>query len=513
MTAGLLALTFTVAAPPPVGLEPGDELRFVGTVSEVVRRPPNFFQRDHALELRVLVFDRQEKWADIAVLTLLQRRQDAVGGAVGVVTGSDADKDALPSVRLDLIRVHADGSVHLLAPNGPLPLKLNADTPARVLPPIPLDSFAAAEFGIFPPRPPQNNAGDSWAITHSDRANETWQAKGSEFVNAERCELMLMNQASANWAKPIGGQTAWQRADAVWVSTQDGTARKVHRVIRHRDGIETEPAAWVEVKYQLKDQGQLSGRTFERARRDAELAYMALTDAATLAPDAVRLGPKLFEAKLAKLDAQLEETDRSSPYREAMLAARRTFEDARQGKGIPIQPVTASIGAPLATPTRPRWPEAGQTAPDLLTGNFRLAEHRGKPVLLVFFKPGGETAPLALAIAGAIEKRYGGKILVAPLAVFGTVANGKADRDRLKLTFPILDGSKASTTYGVETAPRFALIDSTGKVRWEFTGVGAETGFLLKEQADHLVAPVSPAGLTGTPAATVPVLPPIVPRP
>src|SRR5204863_5037745 len=98
-----------------------------------------------------------------------------------------------------------------------------------------------------------------------------WQAKSTEFVNAERCRLLIGNQMSADWEKPVGGQTAWHRADAVWVSTQDGTARKVHRVIKQRDGKANDLAAWVEVKYAVKNQSGLGGRTFGRDRRGFEV--------------------------------------------------------------------------------------------------------------------------------------------------------------------------------------------------------------------------------------------------
>ncbi len=510
VTAGLFALTLAIAAPPATGLQRGDEFTFTGTVAEVVNRVPDFFRRNHNLELRVLVLDRQENWADAVVLTRLQRTEDAVAGAVGAVTGAAA-KDFPPSVRLDLVRIHADGTVHLLTPPGPPPLKLAVTTPARGLPPIPLDAFAASEFGIFPPATPRNDDDETWTVTPpGNRPPQRWKAEKFEFINAERCRLLIGNQMSANWEKPIGGQTSWHRADAVWVSTQDGTARKVHRVIQHRDGIAEAPAAWVEVKYELKDQSRLNGQTFDRTRRDVELAYAALTDAATLAPDAVRLGPKTFENRLVKLDAQLEVTDMASPYREAMQAARRMLDDGRNGKTAAIQ--STAVG-PVIAVTRFVTPEVGQLATDFTAGTFRLAEQQGKPVVLVFFRPGGETTDLSLAIAGALEKRYSGKLIVVPLAVFGDVATGAKARDRLKLTIPLYDGTKAVPVYGVETAPRFFLIDGAGKIRWTFTGVGAETGFLLKEQADRLVSPASPNSAGGIINGGAPVLPPIVPRP
>lgn len=510
MTAGLLVLSLATAAPPVTGLQRGDEFTFTGTVAEGVSRAPDFFRRNHALELRLLVLDRQENWADIVLLTRLQRTEDAVGGAVGAVTGAAA-KDFPPLVRLDVVRVHSDGTVHLLSPVGPAPLKLPANTPARALPPVPLDSFPTSEFGVFPPSVPRDAGDDPWTVASAgNRPATTWQGKGIEFLNGERCRLLAGNQSSPNWDKPVGGQTAWKREEAVWVSTQDGTARKVHRVIKQRDGKAEAPSAWVEVKYELKDGGgRIGGQTFDRVRRDVDVAYFALADAAQLLPDAQKLGPKTFEARITRLDALIEETDPASPYREAMLAARRMLDDGRDGKPAALQPASA-IGPALV---RPAAPEAGQVAPDVATGVFRLAEQRGKPVLLVFFRPGGETSAHALAIAGALEKRYAGNLVVAPLVVFGDAKTAAKDRDGLKLRLPLYDGAKAVAAYGVETVPRFVLVDGAGKIAWSFGGVGAETGFLLKEQADRLVAPAFPDGATGTSPAGLPSLPPIVPRP
>lgn len=516
MTAALFMLTLALAAPtPPTGLQKGDEFTFVGTVAEAIDRPANRFRRDHALQLRVLVLERHEKWADVAVLTRLTRTEDAVTGALPGVTGNGpgSDRVAPPSVRLDLVRVHADGTVHQLAPLGPLPLKLNTETPARGLPALPLDTFSPSELGVFPPRVPQNNTGESWTVgVAGNRPAETWQVKETQPVNGERCQLLLMNQMSPDWTKPEGGVTSWHRADAVWVSTQDNTARKVHRVIRQRDGRAEAPAAWVEVKYELKDQTHRSGRTYDRARRDVEVAYLAITEAAQLVPDAVKLGPRPFETRLARLDAHLEETDASSPYREVMVAARRAFDAGRRGETAPIAKVSATAPA-VEHGAKTLWPEPTQVAPDFKAGTFRLADHRDKPVVLVFFRPGGETGDLALAVANAIDQRYRGKVVVAPLAVFSDVAAGEKARDRLKFTIPVYDGSTAASTYGVETAPRFALIGTDGKVRWAFTGVGAETGFLLREEADRLAPPASPAGAGGTTPAPGPALPPILPRP
>ena len=133
--------------------------------------------------------------------------------------------------------------------------------------------------------------------------------------------------------------------------------------------------------------------------------------------------------------------------------------------------------------------------------------------MLVFVRPGGETTDLTLAVADALDRRYAGKAVVVPLVVFGEVAAAVKDRERLKLAVPLYDGAAVAPVYGVETIPRFALIDAGGKVQWTFTGVGAETGFLLKQQVDGLVNPASPNGAGGTTLLSAPPGMKPLPRP
>jgi peroxiredoxin len=337
-----------------------------------------------------------------------------------------------------------------------------------------------------------------------------WVAKKLEFINAEQCQRLVMNQQSADWEHPVGGQTSWHRADEVWVSTLDGTARKVLRVIRQRDGLskDLDAAVRIQVEYELKEHEKLSGRTYDRTRRDIEVAYNALVEGSTLVRDGTKLGPRFFESKLTKLDAYLEESEPGTPFREAIIAARRSLEAARRGD---VAPQPTPTQTPIGVSVVP-WPQPGQLAPPLRYGNASLAERRGKPVVLVFFKPDSETTDLALAIADALQKRYGEDAPVIALSL-GDVATALKDRNRLKLTVPIHEGLAAAAAYGVETVPRFALIDPDGKVKWTFTGVGAETGFLLREQVERLIRPGPPNGPGGIIPAPGSTTTPVIPRP
>ncbi|HEY1187102.1 MAG TPA: hypothetical protein VGE74_05560, partial [Gemmata sp.] len=495
MDAGLLTLALLCPAAPaaPPGLQAGTELTFVGTIEEAVERPGARFRRSQKLEIRVLVLEKADAWTDVAVLTTIRHTDDAVAGAVGAVTGGTVAKAAPPAARLDLVRVHADGAAHHLHPTGPRPFVLDARTPARALPPMRLDAFSPFEFGMFPPRAPRGDPDKPWAVASTDptRPAEVWQVQGTDPVTGERCTALVMNQQHPNWAKPIGGKSAWHRADAVWVST-DGTARKVHRVIKHRDGVAPELAAWVEVRYELKEQTRVIGRTFDRYRRDIETAVATSADLAPFLADAVRHGPRFFEAKGKQLDGYLESADASSPYREAVVAVRRQVAAAVRGESVAAAPLAAAPKKGSA------WPEPNQTAPDFSADAFRLSERRGAPVLLVFFKPGSETTARALAIADALHERCGTKAAVVPLAVWAGPGAGAKVREQLKLSVPVYDGTQAGAAYGVESVPRFALLDGAGVVRWTFCGVGSETGSVAKAQLERLLPPASPARAAGT---------------
>jgi hypothetical protein len=382
------------------------------------------------------------------------------------------------------------------------------DVPTRTLPSVPLDSFAPFEFGMFAPRVPQD-AERPWTVAAADpsRPVKTWQVVAHEFINAERCARLLMVQQTADWENPQGGQTSWQRADAVWVSTQDGTARRVHRLIRQRDGIAETPAVRIEVKYDLKGQSRVIGRTYARYRQEIELGYATAAEVAPMLKDAARIDPKAFQTRLARIDAHLEESDPGTPYREPVLVVRRLLVAACRGETAPTSTAPARPAVPS---TAGREPVVGQAAPDVRAGGFSLAACRGKPVVLVFFSPGTQTADLSLSIADALRKRYGDRAAVAPLVVFADPAAGVKDRDRLKLNVPVYDGTAAGAAYGVDSFPRFFVIDPAGKVRWAFAGVGAETGFLVREEVDRLVPPSPTIRPPGTPS---PPPPPALPSP
>jgi hypothetical protein len=463
---GLFSLALLApAAPPGPALQRGDEFAWTGTITEAVDRPGTRLRRTHDLEVRLFVLEKRETWADAAVMTLVRRTDDEpVSGVLPEVTGLKKVGPAPPAARLDLVRFYADGTVHLIAPLGPSPLRLTPETITRALPAVPLDTFASFEFGIFAPRPAANS----------------WTPVGFDFVHSERCQQLALTQQSPDWDRPVGGQTSWQRKDDAWCSA-NGLARKVKRSIRHRDGIAKEFAVRIDVVYELKEQGRPIGRMYDRYRADIEAAYLAATEVLPLAKDFARLGPEPFQQRIAKLNAHLEANDPGSPFKEAVFAVRRQLEAVRKGEVIPV---------PSAPPTAapPKKATIGRAAPDFQSGKFRLSEQQGKPVMLVFFMPGQETAEPALKVAVKLHDQFAGKATVAAFTVFAPhEASVRLTNNKLRV--PVYDGTVAEGPYGIETFPRFFVIDAQGVLTWSFAGVGNETTALLKEQMDRLLAP------------------------
>jgi len=476
------------SAAPPAGrlkLQRGDEFTYAGTIAEAVDRPGIRFRRTHLLTLRIFVLERKEMWADAAVLALVRRTDDApVSGVLPDVTGTKRDDRSPPAARLDLVRIHADGTVHRLAPLGPAPLRFAADTPALALPTPPLDSFAPFEFG---PLAPRSRAGD-----------DSWTLAGHDFIQSERCVHLSRIEHAPDWNHPRGGQVSWHRAEDAWLA-DCGVARKFTRSIRQRDGIATEPSVRVDVSLELQEQGRPIGRMYERYRADIEAAYLSTTELGPLMKDAAKHGPEPFKQRIARLDSHLETTHPGSPFREAVLAVRRQLDAARRGEPVFIQAEAAGAIAPkVAT--------MGQLAPEFCPA-FPLAA-QAAPTVLVFFMPGQETAAPSLVIADALSKKFGAKVRVAAFTVFAPASAGTRDRDRLKLAVPIYDGSAAEESYGIATFPRFFVLDAAGTLKWSLAGVGNETGFLVREQVEGLLA--SPV-VTGSPAGSGAVRPTVKP--
>ena len=362
-----------------------------------------------------------------------------------------------PAARLDLVRVHADGTVHLLLAGRPAAARARRQDARRArsrpsrstASPRSSSACSRRAAAIRPGRAVDRR------VRRPEPARRDVAGEGTEFVNAERCTAARDEPAARRTGR---SRSAGRRRGSG--PTPCGSRRttappgEVHRVIRQRDGIAAEPAAWVEVKYELKEQTRRhrphvrplpAGRRDGVRRRGRGRRRCCRTRRSS--------GRRRSRRGSAKLDAYLE---RPTP---APRTARRCWPSAgnstppagaRRRRSTPPRPL------PIAAATRPAWPEDGAARAGLhAPGTFRLADVRGKPVVLVFFKPGSETTDLvARRRRRAARRGTATRAAVVPLVVFARVAAGVKDRDRLKLTVPVYDGARPETAYGVEIVAR-----------------------------------------------------------
>jgi peroxiredoxin len=489
----LLALALAASPDGPAVTAPrlarGDELVYRGEVTEASERIGNRFRKVSDLEVRVLVLAAEKETADCAVITKVRSKADpVVAGAVTAVTGTKAEKFAA-AVRVELVRVDARGRCTLLAPKaGPPPVPLGPDTPTRPAPPLPLDAPPVLELGMFVPLPVKTvKAGDQWDAPDGDRPPVGWWAIKEAIWNGSRCVELHVAQQTDGYAKPDVAPTGWRRREAVLAAPTDGYACAVRRVIEKREGKDV--VGWVDVKFELQPTQRYVGGRFADVRREAEAAYCFAVEFAHL-QSKPKTEPVDYLARMGKIDRFVEDYPAAGGFRDAIAAVRRRCESAANGEAIPSAAViTASYTA------RPEPPELGKPAPDFVaprlgggTDPFRLGGAKGKPVVLVFFKPEVDLSAASLRVTEALHKKYAGKVEVVALAVGADAAGGgKRQKDDLLLTVPVLDGTAVRERYTIDSFPRFFVVDPTGNLAFQFEGYGNETVGLIRKQVEGML--------------------------
>ena len=473
-------------AVPPPRLARGDELHYVGEVTEGGDQAHRF-RKAHDLEVRLFVLDARSDAADCALLTRIHPRlDDVVAGPTRTATGADPVRPPA-AVRVDLVRVDHRGRVTLLRPPpGPPPVPVGADVPAVALPAPPIESLPVVEAGLFVPLPAKSAAvGSGWETADPGRPPVVWVAAGEAFWNGGRCVEVRGVQQSDGYDRLASAPTGWKRTDRVVVSPADGIARVVERRTERRLGKDI--VGWVAVKYELQPPARHTGARYADVRRDAELAYCAGTELTALAG---RRAPWAeYAARLGKLDRACRDYPPTG-FRDAVDAMRRRYAAAAAGD---LPPAPLLVDEPAAGP-----PRLGAPAPDFVAplvggpGLVRLSAGKGKPTVVIFYRPGTSTAAGTLAVADALHQRFASRALVLALALHEPPA--AADRERLRLTLavPVADGAAVRATYAVETFPRFFMVDTNGTLAWQFDGFGPEVGFLAREQVERALKARSP---------------------
>jgi len=503
VSVALLLSCVALGAPdgPAVGsprLARGDELVYHGQVIEAGTRVDNPFRKRHDLEVRVFVLDVRTGFADCAVMTSVRPLYDpVVAEPAAAVTGTDPARQQLPpAVTLELIRVDDRGRVLLLAPPaGPPPVPVNASTATKPAPLTPLDTVPVVELGMFIPLPAKPAAvGATWATAEPGRPPVVWTCGRESVWNGCRCVEASAVQQTDGWDRPAVAVTGWRRTETAQAVPADGFASTVRRRVERREGATA--VGWVEVSYELQAPSRHVGRRYDDVRREVEAAYAFASELAPLVAKANKLDPRRFREKLSKIEVWLEEQPAATGFRPALEAVRRRCEAAARGDATPVR-------AALSPTTKREPPRVGRPAPDFVAslvhaaGQFHLAAARGRPTVLVFFKPESKTSAGSLAVAEALHDQYPDTLSVVALAVSAGPEDAVRQREALRLTVPVADGSGPRVAYAVDTYPKFFVVDPTGTLAWRFDGYGAETGYLAKEQVEKLLNRGSLGGTTG----------------
>ncbi len=463
----------------------GEELIYQGEVVEAGEKVGNRFRKIHELEVRLFVLEVRDGVADCAVLTCVRPLPDpAVASGAAAATGSDPTaKPVPPAVHLDLVRIDAHGRVALLTPPaGPPPIPLGASTRTAIGPPLPMDGPPLLELGMVIPLPAKPSPlGTTWATAETGRPPLLWSALREGIWNGGRCVEVGVSQQTDGYDRPADAVTGWRRTDTIQVMPSDGYACSVKRKTERREGASV--VGWVEVNYSLQTLHRHQGARYTDVRREVEAAYWFATELTPLLSKG-RPDPHAVRALGRKIDDFVKDQPGKTGFREALESVRRRCEAAARGEAVaPTMLVT-----PKAEP-----PIVGKPAPDFVAplvhsaGQFRLAATRTGPTVVLFYKPGSKTSAAALTVAEALHQRYAERVAVVALAISSNAGTANRQREDLKLTMPVADGTSVRTTYAIERYPKFFVIDRRGVLLWQFEGSGPEVGYLVNEQIEKLV--------------------------
>lgn len=485
----LLALAGTPAAPPAEKIalagprySRGDELVYRGEVIETTEGIASRVVKRYRLDVRMFVLEAAADGYDCAVMTVLTPKADEhVTGAVGVVSGTQVG-DSAPAVRLVLVRVNDRGHAKLLQPEAKLPLTFDAKTATADPPCVPTDVPAAVELGLFLPLPlAAAHVGDTWDTAEPNRPPVVWSAKQTAVWNGRRVADVIGLQQTDGYDTPKAARLGWQRTEAVCVSPTDGVVTTLARTVVRREG--TERVGSVATTLELQPSTRQVNVKYRETRAEVEAAWAFAEELTQLR--AGRVKADVIEAHRREVVRFTELRPTGTGFRPAVDAVLRRFE-ANAAPPVTVRAAPPTIAAP---------PTVGKPAPDFAandvdrpTGRVRLSGVKGKPAVVVFFKPNSETSEETLTVCEALFRKYGDKATIIPLAIGGDLLGASKQKAALKYGVPVFDGSELREKYAVKSYPQFFVVDSEGTLRWAFdAGIGPEVGKLVKTELDKVL--------------------------
>ncbi len=460
-------------------LSVGEELHYIGTITEEGQHLGNTFKKSSRLDIRLLVLEARRGEYDCALLTVVQPKSDIrVVEAVQAASGQQLEPLAQAAVSLELIRVDARGQVRQLLPTAKLPLLLEADTRTQARPALPLETPASSEVGFMVPLPIHAvELGETWDMAEPHRPPQSWAAPGTVNWNGRRCYAVQLKQQSEGYEQPEQVKLGWQRSENLRVSPAEGVAAVVNRLVVQRQFGECRLS--IHTSYELQPAQKLIGAKLREARTEIETAWHVQQMLQTTNADSQK-------SLMNDIDWVLERNHPSS-FRPALEAAKRHLSLLGSQSRAPAPRLIAQF-------TEVAPPQIGEFAPDFLAehlsktdAGIRLSKQPHKPHLLVFYKPNSQTSEETLQLCAALAEEYRTSLDLLPLAATDNRVSAVEELKKQKATFTVYDGSTARAKYRVNSFPWFVLIDQQGVIRWTFdAGIGPEVGPLLVKQLTAL---------------------------
>jgi len=440
----------------------GQELIYHGTIREQSAGGGVQFNNAWKLEARAFVLDMHNVDAQVAFLTRLTAQRPT--------SADKRDPQSDAALRLDIADV--DGLGRIAAPQAAVPA-------------MAVDGPTAWEWGFVVPSPPGAIAiGKSWNVQEPGQPLCKYRLDGEEIIGSTTCLRVIMDQQSDDWSQPRADSTAWRRRDTLWVMPRLGIAYRVKREVQRREPAHRDPTYLLVTEYDMDSSLEYKGNFFEERRR--EVLEIKQLEEARRALVAQQQNAKAFEALLARIDLYMQKTS-PTPFRDALLRVRDRV--AANQRGERETPEAPSLITPRLTVGRP--------APDFVIQDFDrqntlpLRAWRGKPLLMVFYQPGGGTASLVLRFAQHLADLHQ-DLRVVGFSTNDDVVTLRRVSSELSLTFPTLPGKSLLQSYEVVATPRIVLLDADGVVRGKHLGWGPEVAPTLEEELKKIHAPAQP---------------------